>query len=314
MKISLLIPVYNYDIVALAHSMKGAIGKVPEFHEILIGDDASSQEFSDKYRSLEGGGVRIISSEKNIGRAAMRNKLALEASGDYLLFLDADLMLTGTAEAFLQKYVAETGDAQVICGGIKYYDSLPGDPDKLLRWKYGKWREQRKASERNKRPYSDFSTFNVLIAKTVFSKIRFYEELKQYGHEDTLLSFQLKNAGINILHIDNNLIHEGIESNREYLDKVKLSLENLSMLYDRVTDKKSFCGVLTTLRHYRILKFARLNIILAAIFIKYREKMELKLETGKGSNWLFVFYRMSMFCIFRAIHRRKKFSGNILMI
>ena len=314
MKISLLIPVYNYDIVALVYSMKNAIDKVTEFHEILIGDDASSQEFLDKYRSLEGGGVKIISSEKNIGRAAMRNKLALEASGDYLLFLDADLMLTGTAEAFLQKYIAEIGAAEVICGGIKYAESIPSDPDKLLRWKYGRWREQLKASERNKRPYSDFSTFNVLIAKSVFSKIRFYEELKKYGHEDTLLGFQLKNAGISILHIDNTLLHEGIESNREYLDKVKLSLENLSMLYDNVTNKNNFCSVLPMLRHYRILRFVRLSIILAGIFVRYREKMEQRLESGNSSNLLFVFYRMSMFCTFREIHKRKQFSGNILII
>ena len=314
MKISILIPVCNYDIIVLVYSIKSAIGKVPELCEILIGDDASSQEFLEKYRFLEGDGVKIISSEKNIGRAAMRNKLALEASGDYLLFLDADQILTGTAEAFLQKYIAKIKDAQVVCGGIKYTDSPPRDPDKLLRWKYGQWREQRKASERNKRPYSDFSTFNVLIAKSVFSKIRFYEDLKQYGHEDTLLSFQLKNAGIKILHIDNSLIHEGLESNREYLDKVKLSLENLSMLYDRVTDKKGFCSVLTTLRHYRILRYVRLTIILAGIFIKYKRRMELRLETGNGSNWLFVFYRMSMFCTYREIHNKKKFGDNILII
>ena len=41
MKISLLIPVYNYDIVALVQSMKNAMGIVPEFYEILIGDDGS---------------------------------------------------------------------------------------------------------------------------------------------------------------------------------------------------------------------------------------------------------------------------------
>ena len=133
MKISLLIPVCNYDIVTLVCSMKGAIGTVPEFCEILIGDDASSEEFVNKYRSVEGEGVKIISSDKNIGRAAMRNKLAMEAEGDYLLFLDADLMLTGTAEAFLQKYISKMGKAQVICGGIKYTESPPGDPDKLLR-------------------------------------------------------------------------------------------------------------------------------------------------------------------------------------
>jgi glycosyltransferase involved in cell wall biosynthesis len=304
-KISLLIPVFNYDIVALAHSMKSAIGKVPELYEILIGDDASSPEYQEKYRALEGNGLRIISSEKNIGRASMRNKLALEAEGDYLLFMDADMMLPSTAESYLLKYISSMGTAQVICGGITYSDSPPGDPDKLLRWKYGKWREQKKASERNKHPHTDFSTFNVLIAKSVFSKIRFYEELKQYGHEDTLLSYQLKNAGIAILHIDNSLTHEGLESNREYLDKVKLSIENLSMLYDKVTDKQAFCDTLTMLRNYRRLSYLKLSLILAGVFIRYRERMEIALESGNKSNYFFVFYRMCMFCTYREIHMRK---------
>lgn len=314
MKISILIPVCNYDIVALLYSMKSAIGHIPELHEILVGNDASLPVFADRYLSFEGNGVRIISSGKNIGRAAMRNRLAMEATGDTLLFLDADLMLEGTAETFLKKYIAKAGKARVICGGIKYSETPPGDPNRMLRWKYGRWREQRKASERNKRPYTDFSTFNVLMDKTVFEKIRFYEELKQYGHEDTLLSFQLKNAGINILHIDNNLVHEGIETNREYLDKVKQSLENLSMLCDRVTDRKSFCKILTTLRHYRILRNARLTLIFTSLYIKYREKMERKLETGNTSNRLFVLYRMSMFCTFREIHKRKKAGSNIPVI
>ena len=98
----------------------------------------------------------------------------------------------------------------------------------------------KKAAERNKHPHASFSTFNVLIERSVFSKIRFNEELKQYGYEDTLLGYQLKKAGINILHIDNGLIHEGLESNRDFLTKTKLGIENLSKLYDNVTDKKSF--------------------------------------------------------------------------
>ena len=105
MKISLLIPVFDYDIVALVHSMKSALGKVPEFQEILIGDDGSSAEFREKYKSLEGDNVRVIYSEKNIGRAAIRNKLALEAKGDFLLFIDADTMLPGTAEAYMLKWI-----------------------------------------------------------------------------------------------------------------------------------------------------------------------------------------------------------------
>jgi glycosyltransferase involved in cell wall biosynthesis len=303
--ISLLIPVYNYDIVALVHSMKSAMGKVPEFGEILIGDDGSSSEYREKYMSLEGDGVKVISSEKNIGRAAIRNRLALEAKGDFLLFIDADAMLPGTAEAYMLKWLPMMTISRVLCGGVLYHDSAPGDPDKLLRWKYGKIKEQRKAAERNKHPHASFSTFNVMIDKSVFSKIRFNEELKQYGHEDTLLGYQLKKAGIDILHIDNGLMHEGLESNKDFLNKTKLGIENLSILYDNVTDKKAFSETVRVLRVYKRLNFFRLTRIMAKIFIMYRDRMEIRLDSSNISLRLFGFYKMSMFCTYREIHRRR---------
>jgi GT2 family glycosyltransferase len=305
MKISLLIPVFDYDIIALVHSMKDAMGKVPEFCEILIGDDGSSPEYGEKYRSLETENVRVISSEKNIGRAAIRNRLALEAQGDFLLFIDADVMLPGTAEAYILKWLPYMKLSRVICGGILYHEGAPGDPDKLLRWKYGKHKEQKKAIERNKHPHAGFSTFNVLIERSVFSKIRFNEELRQYGHEDTLLGYQLKKAGIGILHIDNGLIHEGLESNRDFLNKTKLGIENLSKLYDKVTDKRAFSDTVLVLKIYDKLKYFGLTRILAAIFIRYRERMEIRLDSSNISLLLFGFYKMSMFCTYREIHRRK---------
>lgn len=305
MKISLLIPVYDYDIVALVHSMKSALGKVPEFCEILIGDDGSSAEFREKYRSLKGDGVKVISSEKNIGRAAIRNRLALEAKGDFLLFIDADVMLPGTAEAYILKWLPMIAVSRVLCGGTLYHESPPGDPDKLLRWKYGKSKEQLKAAERNKHPHASFSTFNVLIDKSVFSKIRFNEELKQYGHEDTLMGYQLKKAGIDIFHIDNGLMHEGLESNKEFLNKTKLGIENLSKLFDIVTDKKAFSETVRILRVYNRLRFLKLTRILAGIFIRYRDRMEIRLDSSNISLRLFGFYKICMFCTYREIHRRR---------
>jgi len=306
MIISLLIPVCDYDIVAIVHSMKSCIGKVPEFIEILIGDDGSTPEYRARYLSLEGDGVKVIVSEKNIGRAAIRNKLALEAKGDYLLFIDADAMIPGTAEAYIMKWVEAMPSARVISGGVLYHASPPGDPDKMLRWEYGRKREQRKASERNKMPYAAFTTFNVLIDKSIFSKLRFNEELKQYSHEDTLFSYQLEKAGIKILHIDNGLIHEGLESNREYLNKTKLGIENLSMLYDNVTDKRAFSSSVTLLRIYNVIKVFRLNLILAGIFVRYRERMEIKIDSSNPSLLLFAIYKVSMFCTYREIHGRRK--------
>jgi glycosyltransferase involved in cell wall biosynthesis len=310
MKISLLIPVLDYDIIALVHSMKDALGKVPEFYEILIGDDGSSPEYLEKYHTLETENVRVISSEKNIGRAAIRNRLALEAKGDYILFIDADVMMPGTAEAYILKWLPYAKTQRVICGGILYHESPPGDPDKFLRWKYGRKREQKSSVERNKHPHAGFSTFNVLIEKSVFSKIRFNEELKQYGHEDTLLGYQLKKAGIGILHIDNGLIHEGLETNKDFLVKTKLGIENLSKLYDKVTDKSAFSETVLLLKIYNKLRYFGVTRILAAVFIKYRERMEIRLDSNKISLLLFGFYKMSMFCTYREIHLRK----NILPI
>jgi len=304
--ISILIPVNNYDVVALVHSMRDGLEKVPEYCEILIGDDGSSVDFRNKYLQLEGAGVRVIVSKKNIGRAAIRNRLALEAKGDHLLFIDADTMIQGTAEAYLLKWLPMINTSRVICGGTWYTETAPGEPDKILRWKYGRKVEQRKASERNKHPHSGFSTFNVLIDKSVFSKLRFNEELKQYGHEDTLLGYQLKKAGIDVLHIDNPLIHEGIESNRDFLNKTKLGIENLSHLYDIVTDKRAFSSAVRMLRIYNRLYDFRLTRILAGIYIHYRDKMEIRLDSANASLLLFGFYKVSMFCTFREIHKRKQ--------
>lgn len=304
MKISILIPVNNYDIVALVHSMKNGMEKVPEFCEILIGDDGSTETYREKYLSLAKDNVRVIVSEKNIGRAAIRNKLVNEAKGDYLLFIDADAMMPATADVYMKKYLDYVKFSRVISGGILYRKSPPGDPDRMLRWKYGYYREAKKARERNKNPYAAFSTFNVLIDKSVFSKLRFNEELKQYGHEDTLLSYQMKKAGIEILHIDNGLMHEGLETNSEFLTKTKLGIENLSLLYDKVTDKKTFTSVVRILQTYNKLRFFRFNRVMAALFIRFRDRMEIRLDSAHVSLKLFWFYKISLFCTYREIHRR----------
>jgi glycosyltransferase involved in cell wall biosynthesis len=306
MKISILIPVNNFDVVALVRSMSSGLDMVPEFCEIIIGDDGSDEEHRKKYISLEDEKIKVLVSEKNIGRAAIRNRLIAEAKGDFFLFIDADTMIPGTAEAFLSKWLAFTKSAKVICGGIIYSETIPGDPEKRLRWTYGKRHEQKSASDRNKRPYSSFSTYNVLIEKSVFSRLRFYEELKKYGFEDLLFGYQLKKAGIDVLHIDNGLVHEGLETNKEFLLKTKFSMENLSRLYDNVTDKRSFTSIVSLLKIYRWLKFFHLTRILAGLFIRFRDRMELKLDSSKISIMLFNFYKISMFCTYREIHRRRK--------
>jgi hypothetical protein len=146
-----------------------------------------------------------------------------------------------------------------------------------------------------------------MIDKSIFEKIRFNEDLKQYGHEDTLMGYQLKKADIEILHIDNGLLHEGLESNLDYLNKTKLGLENLSKLYDIVTDKRTFSAIYRMLRLYNMFNFFGLTRVFTAVFIRFRERIEIRLDTGNTSLRLFELYKFCIFCAFREIHRRKKF-------
>ncbi len=299
MTISILIPVNNYDIFAFVRSLRDAIDSIPELIEVVIGDDGSSDEYAAKYKMLEDSSVRVIRSTKNIGRAAIRNKLIDASKGDYLIFVDQDAMIPGTAEEYINKWVAETDGASVVFGGVRYREAPPSDPDKILRWKYGIKHEQRAAIDRRRHPYRNFSTFNVLFKRLVFEKLRFNEELKQYGYEDKLLAYQLKKAGIQIMHIDNALYHEGLESNQEFLDKTKLGIGNLSKLFDTVTDKKGFAENVLLIASYNRLWRIGLNYPLRLLYYRYGEKMELRLNKPNPRIWLFKLYKISMFCSYR---------------
>jgi hypothetical protein len=50
----------------------------------------------------------------------------------------------------------------------------------------------------------------------------------------------------------------------------------------------------------------RITLILAGIFIRYRERMEIRIDSANPPLWLFSFYKMSMFCTYREIHGRRK--------
>lgn len=299
--ISVLIPVYNYDISFLVNCLHQAVSESDLLTEILIGADGCDSGHINSYSKLESlKGVKLVISRDNIGRAAIRNRLAESASGKYLLYIDADAMMQGNAAPFIKKYAENLEKAPVICGGTAYRSVPPDDPDRFLRWNYGIHREQRSARRRNKNPYSSFSGFNFMVEKNIFLKLRFNEDLRKYGHEDTLFGYQLKIAGIQILHIDNPLIHDGIESNREFVLKTQEGVHNLSLLYDMVTDKGTFTESVRLLKIYRLLRLAGINRILSGIYTRNRRKIEISLRRRRSSLFVFSLYKLSLFCYYRS--------------
>jgi glycosyltransferase involved in cell wall biosynthesis len=227
--ISILIPVYNCNIVSLVKELhnQAIIASIPV--EIIVVDDCSSELLRDQNKGVDKlPGVRFIELEKNVGRASIRNKLAALASFPSLLFMDCDSEVP--AADYIKNYIPYCGKEVVVCGGRIYSPVQPDEPELMLRWLYGIKREQLSAEVRGKNPYHSFMTNNFLISRSILSQIRFDESLVRYGHEDTLFGFELEKKGIPVIHIQNPLIHTGLEITREFLRKTSEGIQNLVIL------------------------------------------------------------------------------------
>ncbi len=221
-ELSILIPTYNYNALPLVKMIHAEASEMDFPFEIIVFDDGSPEKFADHNTINEFSHATFSYFSENVGRSRIRKTLAETASFKNLLFLDADVLPAN--ETFLRSYmelISEELDA--ICGGITY-DGIPPENDKMLRYRYGQHREAIDAELRQKNPWFIF-TGNLLIGRDLFEKVN-TSESRNYG-EDLLISQNLKKLNANILHIDNPVIHLGIETSEAYLKKSLEGLEGL---------------------------------------------------------------------------------------
>lgn len=227
MKLSVLIPTYNYDCRQLVLQLKE---QLPADAEIIVGDDCSPDkgiaQILSEINAMEG--CRLWRAEHNLGRAAIRNALAREAKGQWLLFIDSDALVR--SRDYITDYLSATEAAKVICGGTGNLDECPR-PAARLRYDYEVSVEKRLTLPyRRLHPYDQFTTFNFMIERDLFLSVLFDEHCLEYGHEDTLFGLELKLRGIPVHHIDNKLTHTGLEDAEVYLQKTETALRSLSVL------------------------------------------------------------------------------------
>ncbi len=287
--LSVLIPVYNFDITQLVNSLHLQLmsAKIP--FEIILGDDASPEVYQNKALSALTG-VQYTRYENNLGRSKIRNTLAKRAQYPYLLFMDCDAAVASTTfiDNYLQKIREIEEDIFVINGGIGYR-SEPPEKNQHLRWFYGKQREQLEASVRDSHPYRSFTPFNVLMTKKIFATVIFDESFTTYGHEDTLFGLALAKNNIHIYHINNILYHDGLDENEIYLQKIENAIHNLVMLQwddDIIRDNR-------LIRTYLSLKKWHLHHFITLFFKPLKRKMEATL-CRRPSLFLLDLYKLGL--------------------
>lgn len=294
-ELSICIPVFKQNISSLAGELfrqRSALGAKARV-QLVVMDDGSEEGYKAKNRWLQSEKDTIYKElEKNIGRAAIRNRLAEEASGQFLLFLDDDSRII--REVFLKTYLEAARESTVICGGREYSHEL-ADPSFSLHHHYGKTKESRSAAERDRNPYAAFHSNNFLVPKKLLQNVPFDESLNHYGHEDTLFGFHLKRENVPVRHIDNPILHADLETNDEFLKKSRLALENLKTLYER--KEAGFDEMVKILRAYRKLKSTGMRAPMAALFRTKRHNWEKHLLSAQEPSMrIFNLYKLGYLC------------------
>jgi GT2 family glycosyltransferase len=290
--LSILIPVYNFNVVPLVGEIRQQSLNTGIPYEIIVVDDRSDAPFAEQNRVIrEWHDIRYEELPVNIGRSKIRNKMAGMAAFPWLLFLDCDSQIV--QRDYISAYLKNCTGQGVVCGGRTYRNTRPENPDQYLRWKYGRKREQKPAVVRNLRPWNSFMTNNFLISADIFEQVSFDENIKKYGHEDTFFGIELRRKGIPVLHIDNPLIHIGLESNKVFLDKTLEGVENLSLL---MRQEKEYLDELTStirlLGHFSFLKRTRTVKLYGTLFTGFKKLLLSNLMSHHPSLFFFDLYKL----------------------
>lgn len=286
--ISILIPTYNYTVFPLVENLHSQCENADLIYEILVLDDASTDkntsEENSKINELTNSNFEIL--QKNIGRSKIRNLLAEKAKYDWLLFLDADTF--PSSSEFIINYIKSiNSENAIVYGGINYPENT--SEAFSLRHTYGTERESLSLRERLKNPYRSFITMGFAIKKDIFQSIKFNENLRGYGYEDSVFAYELQKKKMPLLHIDNAVIHLNLESTDDFIKKSELALQNLLDFYKTGAIDDETVKILSI-----YLKIKNLGLLFSIrLFFSLSKKSILEnLKSSKPSLFLFDLYRL----------------------
>lgn len=235
-KMSILIPVFNWDLSLLLPSLAAEIDRfqLGDKVEVVVMDDHSTDAtLRSRNEALLAGLAKPYLKQsilgRNVGRAAIRNLLAAEASGEFLLFLDCDVL--PDRPDFVRSYLfyAGSGEFDVVSGGISYRTRVLDGREFDYHAYLGGRKEVKGAAVRNREAWRHILTSNIMVRKSVFQATPFDERFTGYGYEDIEWGARLAEK-FKILHIDNTASHLGLVSKARTHEKMVNSVSNYLLL------------------------------------------------------------------------------------
>lgn len=235
--LSILIPVYNWPVGSLVRELQAQIERDGLAHcvDIHLFDDGSDMACADSLQVLatpDGDEplVRVHTLGRNVGRAEARNQLLARSSGDWVLFLDADVL--PDKETFVRDYLASasSGGSEAICGGLSYNRLVNVGVGQRFYYRYSSRISVAPPLVRNARAWAWVFTSNMLVSRRLVQACPFDEEFSGYGYEDLEWGARLHGL-VGVLHVDNPVTHLGLLDKPTLQRKTREAAPNLARMY-----------------------------------------------------------------------------------
>jgi hypothetical protein len=289
--LSILIPIYNYNVYPLVLELHKQCLECEIEFEIICQDDASGSDLNvenEKINLLSNSSFKTL--KVNIAHRKNRNLLAENANYSYLLFIDGDSKMISSN--YILNYIQNIKDFDIVYGGRLHPVNCPSDMQKL-RWKYGKYFEDKTLENRKKTPFQSLLFNNTIIKKDCFNKVKFDSYLIKYGHDDTQLSYQLSLLEAKVNPINNPIEHGDIDNNSFFMAKMKSSLENLIYLYKEEKITQNYSKLISLLI---LLNKLKLTYLVSKFYLLFEKVIFRQLEGNNPNLFIFNLFRIGFLC------------------
>lgn len=204
--VTIVIPTFNRKddlLECLRTLLNSSYGSM----ETIVVDNASTDGTYDAVKQMFPN-VKLIKNDRNLGATGGRNKGAIEAKGDYLLFLDHDMIIDKQMIEELMKAIEADPGIGMAGAVVYYYD----EPSKV-------WAAGTSINMLNgKVHFNNISPkeagidepFNVQVLPAAFmvkrehlNKLGLFDDVFFAVYEDTDFSFRVKEAGYKVVCVPN---------------------------------------------------------------------------------------------------------------
>lgn len=206
MEISIIIPLYNNWQLSqnCLQSIAGGISAELSYEIILI-DNASYDDTAQQIQKLATPTIRYVQNEKNLGFARACNLGAQEASGNYLLFLNNDIIVLSAAITASYQALTTLPNIGIVGSRLLYPDYTIQHAGLAMDENYDWWHIYRGYTGFHplvleRRIFQAVTGAAMMLSALDFSHVGGFDESYLNSHEDLDLCLKIRQMGKEILY------------------------------------------------------------------------------------------------------------------